>query len=136
MTILVLLGMVLIFLILVPNYFRLSEVFRTLKILTTISLLIPTLLVVWLIFISSDIVTMSGSEYVPHIFIALMIMSVACIAGLVLAWFVAYAYWLYAKKNSLFEISSFDVALMLITAIAGWIATPLLVMGIISSGRH
>jgi hypothetical protein len=136
MTIVVLLGMVLIFLILVPNYFRLSKVFRTLKILTAISLLIPILLIVWIISISSDIATLSGSEYVAHMFMTSMIMSVACIAGLALAWLAGYAYWLYAKKNSLFKISSFDVALMLIAAIIGWITTRILVMWMLSGSRH
>jgi hypothetical protein len=133
MAIVVLLGMVLIFLILVPNYFRLSKVFRVLKVLTAISLLLPILAVVWFIIAPPQI---EDAAYLPDMVVLMLGMSTACLGGLAFAWLAGYAYWLHAKKNSLFEISSFDVALMLIAAIVGVIITPILVLSMLFGNRY
>ena len=133
MAIVVLLGITLIFLVLVPNYFHLSKVFRVLKILTAISLLLPILAVVWLYAV--DPLQVGDAAYIPDIFMGMLVTSTACIGGLAFAWLVGYAYWLYAKKTNVFEISSFQVAFMMIAAILGWLATPILVMLVLFGGR-
>ncbi|SRR6266498_129019 len=128
----VLLGIILIILVLLPNYYHLSKVFRVLKVITAISLLAPILAIVWLFSISSD-PTVSAPEYIPDLFGGMLLLSIACIGGLASAWLIGCAYWLYAKKTNLFEISSLQLALMLIAAIAGWMAIayllPLMLFG-------
>ncbi len=118
-TIVVFLGIILILLVLSPNYYHLSRVFRVLKILTAISLLLPILAVAWLFSASSD-PTISAPEYIPDLFFGMLFLSIACIGGLASTWLIGGAYWLYAKQTNLFEISSLQLALMLIAAIAGW----------------
>jgi len=131
--ILVFLGIILIILILSPISFQLSKVFRALKILTALSLILPILATVWLFTV--DPLQVGDAAYIPDIFVAMLAFSLACIGGLAFAWVVGYIYWLYAKKNNLFEISSFYVALMLIAAIVGWMTTPVLVLRALFGGR-
>jgi len=128
------LGIVLMALILVPNSFQLSKVFRILKVVTAISFLLPILAVAWLYTV--DPRQVGDAAYIPDIFMSMLSLSTACIGGLAFAWLVGYAYWLYAKKNNLFEIASWQVALMLIAAIVGWMATPILLLLILFGGRH
>jgi uncharacterized protein HemY len=66
-------------------------------------------------------------EYKPDILFAMMVLHVACLGGLALAWLTGYAYWRYAKRTNLFEISSLQLALMLVMAIVGWFSVPYLV---------
>ena len=132
--IVVLLGITLIILVLLPNYFHLSKVFRVLKVLTAISLLLPILAVVWLYTV--DPLQVGDAAYLPDIFVGMLVTSTACIGGLAFTWLVGYAYLLYAKKTDLFEISSLQVALMLIAAIVGWLATGILVPWVLFGGRH
>ncbi len=118
-TIAVFLGSIVILLILSPDYYRLSKVFRALKVLAVISLLLPILAVALLFSVSSD-PAINGTEYVSSIFLSMLFLFIACTGGLASAWFTSHAYWLYAKKTGLFEISSLQLALMLIVAIAVW----------------
>src|SRR6185503_9154445 len=98
--------------------------FRVLKILTAVSLLLPVLAFVWLFTV--DPRQVGDAAYIPDIFVGMLVLSSACLGSLGFAWLVGYAYWLYAKKNNLIEISSFHVALMLIAAILGWFTTGIL----------
>jgi hypothetical protein len=133
MAIVVLVGITLIFLVLVPNYFQLSKVFRALKVLTIISVLLPILVVVW---VTIDSPQIEDAAYLPDMFVAFLGLSTGCIGGLAFAWLAGYAYWLYAKKNNLSEISSFYLALMLIAAIVGWMTTPILVLLALFGDRY
>lgn len=133
MAILMCLGSVLAFLILAPIYFRLSKIFQVLKILTAISFLLPILLFAWLMI---DPPQIEDAAYLPNMVVLMFAISIACIGGLAFAWVVAYVYWLYAKKNNLLEISSFYVALMLIAAIVGGTATPILLLSSLFDGRY
>ena len=133
MAIIVLLGIILIILVLLPNYFHLSKVFQVLKVLTVISLLLPIWLIVWLYIEPPQI---EDAAYLPQMFMAFLGLSTGCIGGLAFAWSVGYAYWQYAKKTNLFEISSWQVALMLVAAIVGWLTTPMLLLFILFGSRH
>jgi hypothetical protein len=132
--IIVLLGITLIILVLLPNYFHLSKVFRVLKVLTAISFLVPILAVVWLYTV--DPRQVGDAAYIPDIFVSMLALSTGCIGGLAFAWLVGYAYWLYAKKTNLFEISSLQVALMLVAAVVGRMTTPILVLLMLFGSRH
>lgn len=127
------LGLILLVLVLVPNSFHLSKVFRALKVLTVISLLLPILAVVWLYTV--DPLQLGDPAYLPDIFVGILVSSIAGIGSLAFAWLVGYAYWLYAKRTNLFEISSLQVALMLIAAIVGWLAIGILVPLVLFGGR-
>jgi hypothetical protein len=123
----------LIILTLLPNYFHLSKVFRILKVLTVISLLLPILVVIWVYVEPPQI---EDAAYLPQMFVAFLGLSTGCIGGLAFAWLVGYAYWLYAKKTNLFEIASWQVSLMVIAAIVGWMTTPLLVLWMLFGKRY
>ena len=126
------LGLLLITLLLEKKYYYLSKVFRVLKVLSAISLLLPILIVVWLFYVSSD-PTMSQPEYIPEIFFGMLLLSTSCIGSLVVAWLIAYAFWLYGRQTNFFEISSRQLALILIAAVVSWFATvyllPLILLG-------
>jgi hypothetical protein len=133
MAIVILLGIILVILILLPNYFHLSKVFRVLKVLTAISVILPILAIGWFVIAPPQI---EDAAYLDDMVVAMLGMSTGCLGGLALAWLVGYAYWLYAKKTNLFEISSLQVALMLIAAVVGWLTTPILVLFLLFGRRY
>ena len=132
MAIVIFLGIILAILTFSPNHFNLSKIFRALKVFTAIGVIVPILAIAWFVF---DPPQIEDAAYLGDALIIMLSMSIACIGGLVLAWLVGYAYWLYAKKMNLFEISSPQLAIMLLVAIVGWFATAYLVPLILFGNR-
>ena len=133
MAIVIFLGIILAILTFSPNHVHLSKVFRTLKVLTAIGVILPILAIVWFVFSPPQI---EDAAYLGDMLIIMLSMSIAGIGSLAFAWLVGYAYWLYAKKTNLFEISSAQVAIMLTAAIVGCVATAYLVPLILFGNRY
>ena len=101
MVIVIFLGIILAILTFSPNHFHLSKVFRALKVLTAICVILPIMAIVWFAFAPPQI---EDAAYLGDMLIIMLSMAIACIGSLAFAWLVGYAYWPDAKKTDLFEI--------------------------------